>query len=140
MVRGHVIGEHGDGAVLCASTTTVNGQRVPLPLQWARDELRDCAARISASLGRTRSGPAGAVLSALRKSLALADGTEELSAPHNGGCLGIDLRSTQGQPAACLPELNDAEQRQFTATHHKLRVAYHDLTTHLGMTVPSLTT
>ncbi|MGW1950477.1 lactate/malate family dehydrogenase [Streptomyces sp. NPDC001940] len=138
-IRGHVIGEHGDGAVICASTTTVNGQRVPLPVQQARDELRARALRISAGIGRTRCGPAGAVLSALRKALALDDGLEELSAPCDGGYLGLPLRFTLGQPTVCLPVLSSAEQQQFTAAHHKLHAAYQDLTTQLGTTVPSLT-
>ncbi|MEU0678108.1 lactate dehydrogenase [Streptomyces sp. NPDC006172] len=126
-VAGHVIGEHGDAAVVCASATTVNDQRVPLPLQQVRDELTTRAGRISAGIGRTRSGPAGAVLSALRKTLAVDDGIEELSAPYGGGWLGIPLRFTQGRPVACLPSLDAAEQRQFTAADTKLRTAYEAL-------------
>ncbi|MFJ3935468.1 lactate/malate family dehydrogenase [Streptomyces parvus] len=123
-VAGHVIGEHGDAAVVCASATTVNDQRVPLPLQQLRDEIATRAGRISAGIGRTRSGPAGAVLSALRKTLAVDDGIEELSAPYGGGWLGIPLRFTQGRPVACLPSLDAAERRQFTAADTKLRTAY----------------
>nr|WP_243637101.1 NAD(P)-binding domain-containing protein [Streptomyces sp. DconLS] len=126
-VTGHVIGEHGDAAVVCASATTVKGQRIPLPLQQLRDELAVRAARISAGIGRTRSGPAGAVLSALRKTLAVEDGIEELSVPHGGGWLGIPLRFAQGRPVACLPTLDAAEQRQFTAADTKLRTAYQAL-------------
>ncbi|MFE9258586.1 lactate dehydrogenase [Streptomyces sp. NPDC006879] len=126
-VAGHVIGEHGDAAVLCASATTVNGQKVPLPLQQLRDELADRAGRISAGIGRTRSGPAGSVLSALRKTLAVQDGIEELSAAHEGGWLGIPLRFTRGCPVACLPALDAAEQRQLTAADTKLRTAYQAL-------------
>ncbi len=109
-VSGHVIGEHGDAAVVCASATTVN------------DHTR--AGRISAGIGRTRSGPAGAVLSALRRTLAVDDGIEELSALYGGGWLGIPLRFTRGEPVACLPSLDAAEQRQFTAADTKLRTAY----------------
>lgn len=126
-VAGHVIGEHGDAAVVCASSTTVNDQRVPLPLQQLRDELAIRAGRISAGIGRTRSGPAGAVLSALCRTLAVDDGIEELSAPYRGGWLGIPLRFTQGRPVACLPSLDAAEQRQFTAADTKLRTAYQAL-------------
>lgn len=61
-VRGHVIGEHGDAAVVCASSTTVNGHPVPVPLQQVRDELSTRPGRINSGIGRTRSGPAGAVL------------------------------------------------------------------------------
>mgnify|MGYP003948887359 CR=1 FL=1 len=35
-VRGWVIGEHGDGAVICASTTTVNGRAADVPLKYVR--------------------------------------------------------------------------------------------------------
>jgi L-lactate dehydrogenase len=126
-VAGHVIGEHGDAAVICASATTVNAQRVPLPLQEVRDELVGRAGRISAGIGRTRSGPAGAVLSALRKTLAVDDGIAELSAPYRGGWLGIPLRFTHGRPVACLPALDAAEQRQFTGADTKLRTAYQAL-------------
>ncbi|MGW0707111.1 lactate/malate family dehydrogenase [Streptomyces sp. NPDC002643] len=126
-VTGHVIGEHGDAAVVCASSTTVNGRHVPLPLKQLRDELAARAGQISSGIGRTRSGPAGAVLSALRKTLAVDDGIEELSAPYGGGWLGIPLRFTQGRPVACLPSLDAAEQRQFTAADIKLRNAYQAL-------------
>ncbi|QDO42912.1 lactate dehydrogenase [Streptomyces sp. RLB3-17] len=124
VVSGHVIGEHGDAAVVCASATTVNDQRIPLPLQQLRDELATRAKGISAGIGRTRSGPAGAVLSALRKTLSVEDGIEELSAPYGGGWLGIPLRFTRGRPVACLPSLDAAEQRQFTAADTKLRTVY----------------
>ncbi|WP_331751513.1 hypothetical protein OG215_40035 (plasmid) [Streptomyces globisporus] len=83
-VRGHVIGEHGDHAVVCASSTTVNGRPARVPLAEVRAELRTRPGRISHGVGRTRSGPAGAVLSALRRTLALTDGIEELTAPHGG--------------------------------------------------------
>lgn len=126
-VTGHVIGEHGDAAVVCASATTVNAQRVALPLQQLRDELANRAGRITAGIGRTRSGPAGAVFSALHKSLAVNDGIEELSAPYGGGWLGIPLRFTGGRPVACLPSLDAAEWRQFTAADTKLRTAYQAL-------------
>ncbi|MGP3777027.1 lactate/malate family dehydrogenase (plasmid) [Streptomyces sp. SDT5-1] len=139
-IRGHVIGEHGDGAVICASTTIVNGQSVPLPLQQARDELRSRASRINSGIGRTRSGPAGAVLSALRKVLALEDGIEELSTPYKGVHLGLPLHFTRGRPTVHLPALNHAEQRQLDAAHHKLRAAHHNLTAHLGANAPSLIT
>ncbi|TVL89000.1 lactate dehydrogenase [Streptomyces sp. SAJ15] len=129
-VRGHVIGEHGDGAVVCASSTTVNAQPVPIPLQQVRDELATRPGRIRAGIGRTRSGPAGAVASALRLTLGLSDGVTELSAPWQGGWIGIPLRFTHGRPVACLPALDDSEQRQFAAAHHKLVTAYRALHGH----------
>ncbi|MFI6875802.1 saccharopine dehydrogenase NADP-binding domain-containing protein [Streptomyces sp. NPDC050400] len=138
-VSGHVIGEHGDGAVICAHATTVHGRSVPLPLQQTREELHARAPQISAEIGRTRSGPAGAALSALRKALALDDGLEELSAPYDGVHLGLPLHFEAGQPTVQLPTLNATERRQLTAAHDKLRTAYQDLTTHLGISVPGST-
>lgn len=73
-VHGHVIGEHGDAAVICASSTTVNGMPVPVPLQQVHDELTRRPGRISAGIGRTRYGPAGAVVSSLHLLLGLEDG------------------------------------------------------------------
>jgi L-lactate dehydrogenase len=126
-VRGHVIGEHGDGAVVCASSTTVNGSPAAVPLAEVRAELRTRPSRISAGVGRTRSGPAGAVLSTLRKALGLVDGTEELTAEHRGDWLGIPLRFTAGQPVACLPALDADEDAQLAAAATKLRSAYQAL-------------
>ncbi|MFI9418118.1 lactate/malate family dehydrogenase [Streptomyces werraensis] len=123
-VRGHVIGEHGDAAVVCASSTTVNGHPLPVPLQQVRDELARRPGRISSGIGRTKHGPAGAVLQALRLALSLEDGFTELSAPHDGGFLGIPLRFTQGRPLPCMPPLDEAEARQLKAAHVKLRDAY----------------
>ncbi|MFE7840138.1 NAD(P)-binding domain-containing protein [Streptomyces sp. NPDC057474] len=126
-VHGHVIGEHGDGAVVCASSTTVNGTPAPVPITEVRAELRTRSGRISAGVGRTRSGPAGAVLSTLHKALGLVDGTEELTAEHRGDWLGIPLRFTDGQPVACLPALDAGEDAQLAATVTKLRGAYQAL-------------
>lgn len=126
-VHGHVIGEHGDHAVVCASSTTVNGRPAPVPLAEVRAELRTRPGRISHGVGRTRSGPAGAVLSALRKVLGLDDGTEELSARHGDDWLGIPLQFTAGQPVACLPRLDADEQAQLSAAATKLRTAYQAL-------------
>ncbi|WP_109006277.1 lactate/malate family dehydrogenase [Streptomyces rishiriensis] len=126
-VHGHVIGEHGDGAVVCASSTTVNGSPAAVPLPEVRAELRIRPSRISAGVGRTRSGPAGAVLSTLRKALGLVDGTEELTCEHRGDWLGIPLRFAAGQPVACLPALDADEDAQLAATATKLRSAYQAL-------------
>ncbi|MBT2511326.1 NAD(P)-binding domain-containing protein [Streptomyces sp. ISL-98] len=126
-VHGHVIGEHGDGAVVCASSTTVNGTPAAVPLAEVRAELRTRPGRISAGVGRTRSGPAGAVLSTLRKALGLVDGTEELTCEHRGDWLGIPLRFTAGRPVACLPALDADEDAQLAATATKLRGAYQAL-------------
>ncbi|WP_018544021.1 lactate/malate family dehydrogenase [Streptomyces sp. LaPpAH-108] len=126
-VHGHVIGEHGDHAVVCASSTTVNGRPALIPLADVRTELRSRPGRIGHGVGRTRSGPAGAVLSALQKVLALADGTEELSARHGDDWLGIPLHFTAGHAVARLPALDVGEQRQLSAAATKLRTAYEAL-------------
>lgn len=62
-VRGSVIGEHGDTLVICASSTTVNGEAVRVPVDQVRSALLIQSGQISRGIGRTRSGPAGAVLS-----------------------------------------------------------------------------
>lgn len=123
-VRGHVIGEHGDGAVVCASSTTVNGATVAVPLEQVRAELAGRPGRISAGIGRTRYGPAGALLRALRLALGVEDGVTELSAPYNGVCLGVPLQFTGGRPLPCVPPLDEAEARQWEAAQSKLRAAY----------------
>lgn len=126
-MHGHVIGEHGDHAVVCASSTTVNGRPACVPLAEVRGELRTRPGRISKGVGRTRSGPAGAVLSALRKALGLANGTEELTARHGDDWCGIPLRFTAGQPVACLPDLDAGEDAQLSAAITELRTAYQAL-------------
>lgn len=122
-----MIGEHGDAAVICASTTTVNGKPVTVPLQQVRAQLRTRPTRISEQVGRTRCGPAGAVLSALRKILALDDGTEELTTDYRGDWLGIPLHLTHGQTLPSLPHLDDDETRQLAAAAAKLHAAYQAL-------------
>ncbi|WP_328933252.1 MULTISPECIES: lactate/malate family dehydrogenase [unclassified Streptomyces] len=126
-IHGQVVGEHGEAAVLCASTTTVNGRPLPLPLQQLRDELTWRPKRINDGIGRTRSGPAGSVVATLRLALGVDDGTTELCAPYRDGWLGIPLRFTAGRPVPCLPALDDAEAGQLEAAHTKLRAAYQAL-------------
>lgn len=123
-VRGHVIGEHGDAAVVCASSTTVNGHPVPVPLQEVRDELTARPGRISGGIGRTKHGPAGAVLSALRLALGTVDGFTQLSAPYGECFLGLPLRFTSGEPLPCVPSLDACEARQLEAARIKLRDAF----------------
>ncbi|MFB7272990.1 lactate dehydrogenase [Streptomyces sp. NPDC056244] len=123
-VRGHVIGEHGDRAVVCASTTTVDELPTTVPLQLIRDELRTRPGLISAGVGRTRAGPAGAVLSTLRKALGFTDGIEELSVAYEDSWLGIPVRFRAGEPIPSLPNLDADERRQFTDTAARLRDAY----------------
>ncbi|MFI1256845.1 hypothetical protein ACH4U6_24145 [Streptomyces netropsis] len=126
-VNGHVIGEHGDQAVVCASATRVGDLPVPVPLRQVRDQLTDRPRRINAGLGRTRCGPAGAVIAALRAGLGLDDAVTELCVNHEGRWRGIPLRFTAGTPTVCLPRLDAAEARQLIAADAKLRDAYEPL-------------
>ncbi|MFH8717548.1 lactate/malate family dehydrogenase [Streptomyces zaomyceticus] len=124
-VRGHVIGEHGDAAVICASTTTVHGQVAAVPVQRVRAELAARPRRISAGIGRTRSGPAGAVLTALTHALGIADGVTEVSVRQEAGVwLGTPVRYTAGTPVLCPPPLDDSETAQLDAATEKLHHAY----------------
>ncbi|MEU9190328.1 NAD(P)-binding domain-containing protein [Streptomyces sp. NPDC048484] len=126
-VRGWVIGEHGDAAVICASATTVNGRPVDVPLEYVRGQLAARPRRINQGIGRTRCGPAGAVVSALRKTLGISDGTEVLSVNHHGVWLGIPLRFAAGHSTVCLPDLDPDEQRQFAAARTKLDSAFEQI-------------
>ncbi|MEU3399482.1 lactate/malate family dehydrogenase [Streptomyces filamentosus] len=128
-VRGHVIGEHGDAAVICASTTTVNGAPVKVPVQRVRDELAARPRRITSGIGRTRMGPAGAVLTALTHSLGLADGVTELSVRHGTGVwIGTPVQHTAGTPTPCPPQLDPSEAAQLAAAEEKLHHIYSQLT------------
>ncbi|MFE2292297.1 NAD(P)-binding domain-containing protein [Streptomyces sp. NPDC059452] len=123
-VSGHVIGEHGDRAVPCLSTTTVDGHPVTAPARAFVDDLRQRPTLIRTGIGRTRCGPAGAVLSTLRKVLGLVDGVEELSAPYGDVWLGVPLRFTGGRAAPCLPPLDRYERLRLDSAASSLRDAY----------------
>ncbi|MFG3406494.1 lactate dehydrogenase [Streptomyces sp. NPDC048142] len=123
-VQGHVIGEHGDRAVLCLSTTTVDGRPVPAPARAVAEELQRRPALIRAGIGRTRCGPAGAVLSTLRKVLGLADGVEELTVPYGDVWLGVPMRFTGGTATPCLPSLTRHELLCLDSAASSLRDAY----------------
>ncbi|MFC8980997.1 lactate dehydrogenase [Streptomyces sp. NPDC057411] len=128
-VRGHVIGEHGDAAVICASTTTVHGEPVSVPVQQVRDELAARPRRISDGIGRTRLGPAGAVLDALTHSLGITDGMTEVSVRQETGVwLGMPVHYTDGNPALCPPPLDDSESAQLDAATDKLHTTFTRLT------------
>ncbi|MFI8769422.1 lactate dehydrogenase [Streptomyces sp. NPDC053792] len=131
-VRGHVIGEHGDAAVICASTTTVHGEPVTVPIQQVRDELAARPRRISDGIGRTRLGPAGAVLDALVHGLGIADGTTEVSVRQETGVwLGMPVDYTDGTPTLRPPPLDDSETAQLETATKKLDTAYTRLTKEL---------
>ncbi|MET9557193.1 NAD(P)-binding domain-containing protein [Streptomyces sp. NPDC006645] len=135
-VHGHVIGEHGDRAVICASSTTVNGLPVHVPIRAVVDELQQRPALIRTGIGRTRCGPAGAVLSTLRKSLGLVDGVEELSTPYQDVWLGIPMTFTAGRALACLPHLTGHERRRLDAAATSLRDAYARIPEHTERIAP----
>ncbi|MGH3798635.1 MAG: hypothetical protein ACRDTD_00595 [Pseudonocardiaceae bacterium] len=123
-VQGSVIGEHGDALVVCTSSTTVNGEAVRIPIDQVRVALLDRSRQISSGIGRTRSGPAGAVLSTLRLLLGLADGMEELCRPYRRGWLGLPVSFTGGHARVCLPVLDPEETRCLEAADAKLNAAY----------------
>jgi L-lactate dehydrogenase len=123
-VDGYVIGEHGDGAVICASTTTVHGAPCTVPLDVVRAELADRPRRINAGIGRTRHGPAAAVLSALRKLLDVEDGTDVLSVNRAGVWLGIRLQIRAGRPTVQPLELDPHETADLLTARTKLEAAY----------------
>lgn len=124
LVRGHVIGEHGERAVVCESTTTVAGREVTVPVDAVVEHLQRRPGQIRDGIGRTRYGPAGAVLSTLRKTLGLVDGVEELSVPYGDVFLGVPLHFTGGQAVPCLPPLTRSERLYLDSAASSLRDAY----------------
>ncbi|MFI5986862.1 lactate dehydrogenase [Streptomyces sp. NPDC051555] len=129
-VHGHVIGEHGDSAVICASTTTVNGRTIAVPVRDIRKTIAARPGTITSGVGRTRSGPAGAVLATARLALGHTDGTTELCTAYSGRWLGVPIHFTQGRAHPALPTLNATEARCFTASGDKLDTAYQQLPIH----------
>ncbi|MEV8007258.1 lactate/malate family dehydrogenase [Streptomyces parvus] len=128
-VSGHVIGEHGDRAVPCLSSTTVDGRPAEGPARVAVEGLQQRPALIRAGIGRTRCGPAGAVVSTLRKVLGLVDGIEELCVPYGDVWLGIPIAFTGGVPAPCCPPLTRYERLSLDSAASSLRDAYTQLPT-----------
>ncbi|WP_432198863.1 lactate/malate family dehydrogenase [Streptomyces sp. bgisy027] len=126
-VEGYVIGEHGDSAVICASSTTINGRPAVVPLDVVTAELRDRPRRINSGIGRVRNGPAAATVSALRKLLAIEDGTDVLSVNRGGVWLGIRVQIASGQPTVTPLPLNERETAQFIAARAKLGAAYRNI-------------
>lgn len=126
-VRGSVIGEHGDALVVCASSTTVDGVVVRVPVDQIRAALLSRSRQISSGIGRTCGGPAGAVLSTLRLLLGLVDGVEELCSPYRRGWLGLPVSFTGGHARVRLPPLDAEETRCLEVADVKLHAAYIDL-------------
>ncbi|WP_329317311.1 NAD(P)-binding domain-containing protein (plasmid) [Streptomyces sp. NBC_01278] len=126
-VRGHVIGEHGDSAVVCASTTTVGGRPAAVPVRDMRTALGRRPGSITSGVGRTRSGPAGAVLATLRLALGHSDGTTELSTEWNGHWLGVPVHFEQTRPRVLMPPLDAVETELFARSGRKLETAYRNL-------------
>ncbi|GGU49904.1 lactate/malate family dehydrogenase [Streptomyces violascens] len=129
-VDGYVIGEHGDGAVICASSTTVHGQTCTVPLDLVRAELAARPRQINTGIGRTRHGPAAAVLSTLRKLLDVEDGTDVLSVNRAGVWLGIRLHIHAGHPTVQPLELNAHETAALLAARTALEAAYRQISHH----------
>lgn len=139
-VHGHVIGEHGDHAVICASTTTVHGRPLPetMPVAEIRDELAARPVRIVDGIGRTRCGPAAATITALAHALGMTDGVVELSARWRDGVyLGMPLKFVGGHPTPCVPPLDPDEARRLAAAETKLRAAYETLNPTQKETTPA---
>ncbi|MEV7866998.1 NAD-binding protein [Streptomyces sp. NPDC088124] len=136
LVRGHVLGEHGDRAVVCVSTTTVAGRPVSVAVHAVIGELQRRPALIRRGIGRTRCGPAGAVLSTLRKALGLVDGVEELSVPYGDVRLGIPMSFTDGQAVPCLPPLTRSERLCLDSAASSLRDAYTHLPAYTERIIP----
>ncbi|MDT0319288.1 lactate/malate family dehydrogenase [Streptomyces millisiae] len=130
-IAGHVIGEHGDAAVLCTTTTTVTGAPLPAPLPLAdiRAALTRRPDQIRAGIGRTRTGPAGAVLAALRHVLGRGGhDLIELSRPWRDGVwLGLPISFAEHEPCVRMPRLSAAEAHQLDAAVAKLAAAYQPL-------------
>ncbi|WNI20305.1 lactate/malate family dehydrogenase [Actinacidiphila sp. ITFR-21] len=123
-VDGHVIGEHGDRAVICVSTTTVDSRPVAVPVRSVVEDLQRRPALIRDGIGRTRNGPAGAVVSTLSKALGLVDGVEELSVPYGDVWLGIPIAFTAGTAVPSLPQLTRSERLRLDSAAGSLRDAY----------------
>jgi L-lactate dehydrogenase len=131
-VSGSVLGEHGETAVICEHATRVHQHPVQLPLGIIRQQLRERSPRITAGMDRTQHGPAGAVLSTVRKLLGLAEGHEELSATSPGGVyLGQRLRFVAGQYWNDPPEHSPGEQAALDASAHRLKILYDHVQNHL---------
>jgi L-lactate dehydrogenase len=127
-VEGLVIGEHGDNAVCCLSTTRIGTEPVDPDDPRTQAALAAFAARATApdrGAERLRAGIAGAVLSALRAAVSGEDALEPLSTRFGThGWLGQPVAFTNGHSVSRLPALSDAERKQFGEADQKLRDRY----------------
>ncbi|WP_432161531.1 hypothetical protein [Streptomyces sp. NRRL F-5630] len=108
----------------------MDGKPVEVPLELMMGDLQRRPALIRAGIGRTSHGPAGAVLSTLRKVLGLADGVEELSASYGDVWLGLPMRFVNGHAEPALPPLTRSERLRLDSAASSLRDAYAHLPTH----------
>lgn len=128
-VSGHVIGEHGDAAVCCPSTTTIDGEPIQAddPRTHAAIEVfRDRSTMIRHGVGRVRAGAAGAVLAALRVVTGETDGVAHLSTrcDREDVWLGQPITFTSGAATINLPTLSSAETMLLDHARNKLIAAY----------------
>jgi L-lactate dehydrogenase len=131
-VSGHVIGEHGDAAVICTSSTTVYGRSVTVPLSQVRRAMDRRPREIGEGIKRVRAGAAGAIVSALCKILGLNDGIEELSMRQDGGCWsGLPLRFTGGDAEVDMSLVSVQESKLFQLANDRLNARYRHLSQYL---------
>lgn len=132
-VAGDVIGEHGDAAVCCLSSTRIDDKPVSPHdprTRAAMTAFRTRPTTIRAGMGRIRAGAAGAVLSALRAVAGGVDATVQLSTSYGAdrAWLGQPVMFTAGQATVRLPPLTETEQSLLDASNDKLIRIYQSIT------------
>lgn len=125
-VTASVIGQHGDGMVACLSSASVGDEPLLMTtglrtIVGAR--LRSRSPQICAGVGRTRFGPSGSVLNALRHTTGLQDGLIEVCTNVVGVHHGIPVRFSSGTATTLAPTLDAVETEQLDQTRkHLLRL------------------
>lgn len=132
-VAGDVIGEHGDAAVCCLSSTRIDDEPVSPDDPRTRAAIaafRTRSTTIRSGVGRIRAGAAGAVLSALRTVHGGVDATVHLSTSYGPGqaWLGQPVRFAAGRATVRLPILTETEKALLDAANAKLINLYHSIT------------
>jgi L-lactate dehydrogenase len=140
-VTGDVIGEHGDAAVCCLSTTRIQHQPIDPDDPRTRQAVAAFGHRatsIRTGIGRVRAGAAGAVLAALRAVVGGRDGVHHLSTrdEETGVWLGQPVVFTAGQATTRLPALTKTEHEQFVYAGKKLARAYATVATKISVETP----